>query len=309
MEKISVIVPTFNRSNSITRAVESVLNQTYKNIEVVVVDDNGLGSEQNVLTKKVMQEIMLQDKRVKYIELEKNSGGSIARNVGIENSDGNYMSFLDDDDEYYENKLEQQLKFHKEIFQNNNGFTNCQMDVFRKNRLIRTIKTKVDEQNLLFSAVFEKILGTPSLFIPRELLYSVGLFTDRIKGQEWDLVVKLIEKGYGFKHMPESLVRINISENSITTEQNIDRKITGINNIYLKQCNYFSSFSESQIKHIDHSYYLKLSEAYLSNSFQKSFHYYIKGLKLILFSINNLRYPIKLFIMNAKKAYIAIKTK
>lgn len=309
MEKISVIIPTFNRSSSLKRSIESVLNQTYKNIEIIIVDDNGLGSKENKLTKIVLQEIMLKDNRVKYVELEKNSGGSVARNFGIENSAGQYITFLDDDDEYYENKIEKQLKFYKEYFPKENGFINCQMDVFKNNKLMRTIKTHIDEKNLLFSAVNEKILGTPSLFIPKKLLYAVGLFTDRTKGQEWDLVVKLVEKGYDFKHMSDNLVRINVSENSITSDQNIDRKISGLENIYSKQCSYFQFFTKSEIKIINHSHYLKLSEAYLSNNLKKSFYCYVDALKNKFFLINNLRYPIKLILLNIKKVYSVIKAK
>jgi hypothetical protein len=170
------------------------------------------------------------------------------------------------------------------------------MEVFSGNRLVRTVKTKVDEENLLFSAVSEKILGTPSLLIPRDLIYSVNLFTDRIKGQEWDLIVKLIDKGYGFKHMPEKLVRINISENSITSEGNVDKKVKGIEDIYLKQRSYFSVFSTKEIQEIKHAHYLKLSDAYLTENFIKSFKYYIKAIKNVLFTIVNLKYPIKLII-------------
>jgi len=297
LEKISVIIPTFNRSSSVKFAVYSVLKQTYKNLEVIVVDDNGLGSEQNLLTKEAMQELLINDQRVKYIELEKNSGGSIARNIGIEVSGGKYISFLDDDDEYYSTKLERQLEFYKTVFPKNDGFINCQMEVYSGNRLVRTVKTEVDESNLLFSAVSEKILGTPSLFLPRSLIFSVNLFTDRIKGQEWDLIVKLVDKGYGFKHMAEKLVRINISENSITSEGKIDKKVKGIENIYLKQCSYFSAFSTKEIAKINHSHYLKLSDAYLTENFKKSLKYYIEAVKSVFFSIDNLKYPVKLIII------------
>jgi glycosyltransferase involved in cell wall biosynthesis len=297
LDKISVIIPTFNRSSSVKVAINSVLKQSYKNLEVIVVDDNGLGSEESLLTKEAMQELLINDKRVKYIELEKNSGGSIARNAGLAVSSGKYISFLDDDDEYYSNKLEKQLEFYKTVFPKNNGFINCQMEVFSGNRLVRTVKTEADESNLLFSAVSEKILGTPSLFLPRDLIFSVNLFTDRIKGQEWDLIVKLVDKGYGFKHMAEKLVRINISENSITSEGNVDRKVKGIENIYLNQRSYFAIFSTKEIEEINHSHYLKLSDAYLAENFIKSLKYYIEAVKNVFFSVENLKYPVKLLII------------
>ena len=96
-ELVSVIIPTYKRSEMLPRAVESALNQTYSNIEVVVVDDNDPEST----WRKDTSERMLQfknDNRVKYICHEKNSNGSVARNTGIKNSAGSIIAFLDDDD-------------------------------------------------------------------------------------------------------------------------------------------------------------------------------------------------------------------
>ena len=102
-EKISVIIPTYNRGNLIGDSIKSVLNQTYENLEVIVVDD---GSTDN--TKEEIDKI--EDERVKYIKLMKNSGGSNARNIGIQNANGKYISFQDSDDIYYPKKLEIQYK-------------------------------------------------------------------------------------------------------------------------------------------------------------------------------------------------------
>ena len=93
-EKISVIIPSYNRGNLIGDSIKSVLNQTYKNLEVIVVDD---GSTDN--TKEEIDKI--EDERVKYIKLIKNGGGSNARNIGIQNAIGKYISFQDSDDFYY----------------------------------------------------------------------------------------------------------------------------------------------------------------------------------------------------------------
>lgn len=292
MEKISVIVPTYGRSTSLERAINSVLNQTYENFEVIVIDDNGIESTGNILTRKVMGKFSNHEK-VKYIQLQKNSGGSIARNAGIEKAEGKYITFLDDDDEYYKTKLEKQIIFYKKTFPQNDGFINCQIKVFRENKFIRDTKTKVDYQNLLFSAVSEKILGTPTLFIPKQLLNSVGMFTDRTKGQEWDLVVKLVAKGYKFRSMDDKLVRVNVSQNSITSDSNIDRRINGLKEVYLKQSSYFGHFSKKQVDEIKNSHYIKLSETLLFLNFYDSLKCYFTGLKYRLFFIGNLKYPIK----------------
>ena len=92
--KISVVIPTFGRPKYIRTAVESVFKQTYPNIELIVVDDNGYGTECQQETK----EIMLEYKDAIYIPLEKNMGGANARNIGIASASGEWVAFLDDDD-------------------------------------------------------------------------------------------------------------------------------------------------------------------------------------------------------------------
>ena len=95
--KVSVIIPTFKRPGELGRAINSVLAQTYSNIEVVVVDDNNDGDEFRKETELFMKRFESND-RVKYIKHTKNQNGSAARNTGIANSDGEFIAFLDDDD-------------------------------------------------------------------------------------------------------------------------------------------------------------------------------------------------------------------
>lgn len=103
-EKISIIVPAYNSENSIIRCINSIRNQTYNNLEIIVVDD---GSTDN--TAEIVSKISNQDCRVKLISIS-NGGVSHARNIGIENSNGDYITFVDSDDtidsEMYENLVE-----------------------------------------------------------------------------------------------------------------------------------------------------------------------------------------------------------
>ena len=92
---VSVIIPTYNRAHLVGRAIKSVLNQTYRDFEIIVVDD---GSTDN--TKDIIKEFQKKDKRIKYIPYEKNKGGSAARNTGIKAAKGEYIAFLDSDDEW-----------------------------------------------------------------------------------------------------------------------------------------------------------------------------------------------------------------
>ncbi|RLF83553.1 glycosyl transferase, partial [Thermococci archaeon] len=100
---VSVIIPTYNRANLLKRAIASVLNQTFTDFELIVVDD---ASPDN--TPEVVRSI--NDGRIRYVRLKKNSGGPVARNTGIRKARGRFIALLDDDDEWLPNRLELQIK-------------------------------------------------------------------------------------------------------------------------------------------------------------------------------------------------------
>ena len=98
---VSVIIPTYNREKTILRAINSVLDQTYKEIELIIVDDGSIDN-----TRKIVESLNCQ--KIKYI-YQKNGGAAKARNTGIIAASGEYISFQDSDDYWYPEKLEKQL--------------------------------------------------------------------------------------------------------------------------------------------------------------------------------------------------------
>ena len=109
MQLVSVIIPTYRGADKICRAVDSVLSQTYTDIEVIVVDDNGKGSDAQKLTEQAMLRYK-DDSRVKYIAHPVNKNGSAARNTGIAASKGSLIAFLDDDDVFLPQKTAVQVE-------------------------------------------------------------------------------------------------------------------------------------------------------------------------------------------------------
>lgn len=103
-ELISVILPTYNRKNTIKRAIDSVLNQTYKNIELIIVDDASSDGTLEFVSRQYGE-----DERITYIINEENLGPSGARNVGVANAKGSWIAFQDSDDEWHMDKLEKQV--------------------------------------------------------------------------------------------------------------------------------------------------------------------------------------------------------
>ena len=102
-ELVSVIIPTYKGSSKIKRAVDSVLTQDYENLEIIVVDDNGLGTQEQLETERVISHYY-SDKRFRYIAHDKNKNGAAARNTAIRVSNGKYLCFLDDDDVFLPHK-------------------------------------------------------------------------------------------------------------------------------------------------------------------------------------------------------------
>jgi glycosyltransferase involved in cell wall biosynthesis len=102
MEKVSVYIPTYNRSELLTRAVMSVLNQTYKNIEVIVVDDCSTDA-----TKEVIAGLLVMDSRLSYYCNETNSGACVSRNLAIKHAKGRFITGLDDDDYFEINRVQE----------------------------------------------------------------------------------------------------------------------------------------------------------------------------------------------------------
>ena len=115
-DKISVIIPTYNRAKSIIHSIKSVLTQTYHNLEVIIIDDCSNDNTESLISK-------IEDNRIKYIKLKENKGANFARNLGIKLSTGKYITFQDSDDIYHRDKIEKQ---YLNIIKKNSDFDFCQ---------------------------------------------------------------------------------------------------------------------------------------------------------------------------------------
>lgn len=108
-EKVTIVTPTWNSDKYICETINSVLQQTYKNWEMIIVDN---GSTDNTL--KIVNNFMEKDNRIKLYRLYQNKGASFARNIAIKNSTGRYIAYLDSDDKWKQNKLTRQIQFMRE---------------------------------------------------------------------------------------------------------------------------------------------------------------------------------------------------
>lgn len=192
-ELVSVIIPTYGRPKFLKRAVDSVLVQSYKNIEIIVVDDNGDDGDERKNTLQIMRQYESKE-NVIYITYSKNMNGSYARNRGIEKAEGAYIAFLDDDDEMLPDKIrlqvEQLSKLGDEWGANYTGY--CK----RKGSGITEISREKRQGSLYFEALSRSlyICGGSNLMIRKAVINKIGLFDESFKrNQDIEFLARMLK--------------------------------------------------------------------------------------------------------------------
>jgi glycosyltransferase involved in cell wall biosynthesis len=211
---VSVIITTYNRSNMLPTAVESVLAQTYPAIEIIVVDD---GSTDD--TKKVMKQYV---GRVTYIRQD-NQGLAAARNTGIRASSGQYINVLDDDDFFMPTKIERQVQVLDT--QPDTALVNCgHYYVNEKGALLYKVIPSPGTDTLK-ELVCGCFIVAHAPLIRRQCLDEIGLFDQNLPWfgkycEDWDLWLRMARSGYRFVHIQEPLCAYRIHGDSQLTNIN-----------------------------------------------------------------------------------------
>lgn len=190
---VSVIIPTYGGPEFLPRCIDSVLSQTYKKIEIIVVDDNGLNTPHQKETAKMMEKYKhLQN--VKYICHEVNRNGSAARNTGVKASSGEYIAFLDDDDEYYPEFVENQINLLC-ILPNDFALSYTSFEQYSGNKLLSIFSAK-KEGYLLYDVLIHSFeIPTSSMMIKRKVVEEFRGFDETFKRhQDWEFLVRIASK-------------------------------------------------------------------------------------------------------------------
>lgn len=216
-ELVSVIIPTYNRGYCIERSINSVLNQTWSNLEVLVVDD---ASTDN--TFEIVKEV--NDSRVRYFRIQNNMGANHARNEGIKNAKGNYIAFNDSDDEWLPEKLEKQMqlmKLQEKIEGDNIGAVYCIMTKYSNGRIyqIAPMLEEVGEHgigNIYKYMQGNMFISTQTLVFRKKVLEKVGGFNEDLERlQDWELLLRVAQK-YKFFLVQENLVNAYVQKDCIS---------------------------------------------------------------------------------------------
>ncbi|MFB3915161.1 MAG: glycosyltransferase family 2 protein [Terriglobales bacterium] len=222
---VSAVIPTRNRPELVVHAVLSALNQTFRNLEVVVVIDGP-----DAATEAALKEI--EDARLRVIALPQNVGGSDARNTGVQAARGQWIAFLDDDDEWLPNKIERQLarasasNFHFPVI-------SCQQFVHTGHAEMIWPREMPSEpiSEYLFSRKLlsygDGVLSMITLLTPRQLMIEVPFRSGLRKHQDTDWVLRAVRHpGVGIEFVPEPLAVWNVLEGVQTVGRRVDWKFS-----------------------------------------------------------------------------------
>ncbi|MCR5623321.1 MAG: glycosyltransferase [Treponema sp.] len=215
---VSVVIPTYNRAHCIRRAMDSVLGQTFGDLELIVVDDGSTDDTDGVVRK-------YSDPRVRYVRLEKNGGPSRARNEGIRLSRGKYVAFQDSDDAWHPEKLERQMGLMDRD-------SDCHL-VFCKYRTVEDNPRTVPEEDffdlagtehgMLDVLLEEPKIGTPTMLVRKEALLEAGMFDEKLATlEDWDLSMRIARRGK-ISFVPEALVDVYPSSDGVNMVSGGDR--------------------------------------------------------------------------------------
>lgn len=210
MSLVSIITPLYNSEQYIERTIQSVLNQTYENWELLIVDDCSTDNGY-----KIVQELADKDNRIKLFKNEKNSGAAIARNKGIKAAQGKYIAFLDSDDQWHKDKLKIQVEFMES---KNVGFTFTYYNHINEEgkTISQTINLpkKVDYK----STMKNNKIGCLTAMYNQEMFGKLYMRNLR-KRQDYTLWLKILKKTKYAYCIPEDLATYTVREGSISSNK------------------------------------------------------------------------------------------
>lgn len=244
-DKVSVITASYNASRFIEETIKSVLDQTYDNLELIIVDDCSTDN-----TEEIVKKYMKLDSRVKFYKLEKNSGAAVVRNTALEKAKGRFIAFLDSDDVWDREKLEKQINFMKN---NNYGFSFTSYRLINENGLLLNKEVRVPSQIKYEQLLKNTIIGCLTVIIDKDIIGDFRMPLVRA-GQDTATWLSILKNGniaYGYDEVLAfyRLVNGSISSNkfkALKRTWNTYRKLENLN--LIKSTYYFVHYVLNAIR-------------------------------------------------------------
>lgn len=203
---VSIITPNYNCEKYICETIESVLNQTYKNWEMLIVDDCSTDNSIKMLEK------YLDDRRIKLVKMNKNSGAALCRNLGIEEANGKYIAFLDSDDLWEKEKLEKQISFMEK---NDVDFSYTEYTHISEDGRSLNLKARVPKKLTYKKMLYHCFTGCLTVIYNQEKLGKI--YGPNIpKSNDYGLFLQVLKKVKNARGIQENLAYYRIRRNSIS---------------------------------------------------------------------------------------------
>lgn len=263
MKKVSVVIATYKRDEDLIKALNSLATQSYSNIEIILVDDNG-NAEWNAKVSATVEQYKKNNPLIElnYIVNTPNQGSARTRNIGIEAATGEYITFLDDDDVYLSDKVKKQV-----IFMENGGYDYSITDLVLYNedgkeidRRIRSYIKDTSVNSLRMYHLKYHMTGTDTMMFKKDYLKQIGGFAPIDVGDEFYLMQRAIEYGGKFGYLPGCEIKayVHTGEGGLSSG---DGKIKGENALYEYKKTFFERIDAGTKRYIRMRHYAVIAFA------------------------------------------------
>jgi glycosyltransferase involved in cell wall biosynthesis len=284
--KFSIVIPTFKRVGYLEQALNSINKQTYSNYEVAVINDC-------IDDKAAIDALCSKFEKVKVIHHEVSKGGNAARNTGINNTDGDIIAFLDDDDLWLPNKLQEHANVHIKNPDAGLVYSDCEFfweDDSSKNTIAnRGLPANVVAamQNGDFCPI-----STSLVTVSRTAVAQCGLFDESlISFQDWDMWFR-ISKKFKFLHIPRVLIKFR-QHTGVRTSKSIDKRLAGLGQV-VKKWSPTVDMKTFEKKFTRRTYYFYVCDLILNGEKAKAFSNSFELLKPAIINANSIKRFFKL---------------
>lgn len=273
MVKISIIIPAYNVENYIGKTIDSIIKQDFKDIEIIVINDGSIDN-----TKKVVEKFLQYDNRIKLIDID-NSGVSNARNIGLANSNGKYVMFIDSDDWIAENALSKLWRFSEELdldivsFNFYKAYEN-KIEKIRTNEVNEIITGEQGVKEILINKMSPSVCDK---MIKRDLFNNEFRFEKSIKmGEDLLMSIKLCSNAKKIGKLEDAYYYYYMRNDSVTHKVNEDIYSISDSLLFIKEFLekndlYLDNYEEYEFLRFMHLYYYRVVVGDMDDKFHKDF--------------------------------------
>lgn len=260
---VSVVIATYRREESLEKAIMSVINQTYSNVEIIIVDDNSNEKWNDKVDKIIEKCRAATETPIMYIKNEHNMGSARTRNIGIDNASGEYITFLDDDDIYLPYKIEYQVQ---DMIKNNADYAITDLFLYYEDGALceKRIRFYLSQgyDDLLLKHFKYHITGTDTMMFKKEYLLRIGGFEPIDVGDEFYLMCKAIKNRGKFTYLARSDVKAYVHSYTNGLSSGTSKR-AGENKLFEYKKRYFAQMDRNSQRYIKMRHHAVIAFSYL----------------------------------------------